>query len=136
MRHLDMVRVDKSGRSGEQLDTLAGEQLGGVRAQMLLDVLDARGERVDIDLGALLLEAHAAESTGEAHRPAGGDHRLRGDAVPQVRCAADDIALDERHLGAEARRMGGSRIAGGAAADDDQSCRHGPQATAGAPIRG
>ena len=35
---------------------------------------------------------------------AGGDHRLRRDAVPQVRGAADDVALDERDLGTERRR--------------------------------
>ena len=36
-------------------------------------------------------------------QPAGGDHRLRRDAVPQVGGAADDVALDHRHVGARAR---------------------------------
>ena len=65
------------------------------------------------------------DAAGEAHRAAGGDHRLRRDAVPQVRGAADDVALDHRDLGAEPRRVRGRRVAGRPAADDHESHRHG-----------
>ena len=64
---------------------------------------------------------------GEAHRPAGGDHRLRRDAVPQVGGAADDVALDHRDLGAEAGRVGGRGVAGRPAADDHESSCHGDE---------
>ena len=59
-----------------------------------------------------------------AHRPAGGDHRLRRDAVPQVGRAADDVALDHRDLGAEAGGSGGGGVAGRSAADDHESSAH------------
>ena len=74
------------------------------------------------------VEAHALDAAGEGHRPAGGDHRLRRDAVPQVGGAADDLALDHRDVGAEAGRVGGGGGAGRAAADDHEAaapCRRG-----------
>jgi hypothetical protein len=40
---------------------LAGEQHRGAVLEMPLDPLDARRERVDVDLGLVLLEAHAAQ---------------------------------------------------------------------------
>ena len=63
------------------------------------------------------------------HGAAGGDHRLRRDAVPQVGGAADDVALDEGDLGAEAGRVGGRLVAGGPAADDHEALRHHFEAT-------
>ena len=63
------------------------------------------------------------------HGPAGGDHRLGRDAVPQVRRAADDVALDQRDLGAEPGRVGGRRVAGRAAADDHEPQCHPVNAT-------
>ena len=42
---------------------------------------------------------------------AGGDHGLGRDAVPQVGGAADDVALDQRDLGAEAGGVGGRLVA-------------------------
>ena len=78
----------------------------------------------DVDLGLLLLEAHSLDPASERDRPAGGDHRLRRDAVPQVGGTADDVALDERDLGAEARGVGGRGVAGGATADDHETSGH------------
>jgi hypothetical protein len=46
-------------------------------------------------------------------RAAGGDHRLRRDAVEQVRRATDDVALDHRDLRAEASRVGGGLLPAG-----------------------
>jgi hypothetical protein len=123
--HLDPVRIDEAGRAAHEPHPLTLEQLGGVVAHVTLDALDARRERLHVDLGVGLLEAHPADALGEAHRPAGRDHRLRRDAVPQVGGATDDVALDHRHLGAEAGGVGGGGVPGGPAADDDEACGHG-----------
>ena len=68
-----------------------------------------------------------------SHRAAGRDHRLRRDAVPQVGGAADDVALDHRHLGAEPGGVGRGGVAGGPAADDHEARRH--QARRRPPVR-
>ena len=122
--HLDVVIAEQSGRAVEQLHALALEQPGRALLQALLDPLDALGQRRDVDLGVLLLEAHAVDAPREAHRPAGGDHRLRRDAVPQVRGAADDVALDHRDLGAEAGGVCRRGVARRTAADDHESSCH------------
>ena len=70
-------------------------------------------------------EAHALGRVDQRQRAAGGDHRLRRDAVPQVGGAADDVALDERDLGAEPGRVGGGLVAGRAATDDHEALGHG-----------
>ena len=57
-------------------------------------------------------------------RAAGGDHRLRRDAVPQVRGTADDVALDHRRPRRRGGRRGGGDVAGGSAADDHESSGH------------
>ena len=66
---------------------------------------------------------------------AGGDQRLRRDAVPQVRGAADDVALDERDVGAERGGDGGAGVARGATTQDHETsaCR---QMLRAAPGRG
>ena len=70
------------------------------------------------------------DAAGEAHRPAGGDHRLRRDAVPQVGGAADDVAFDHRDLRAEAGGVGRGGVAGRPAADDhESSCHRGRKAS-------
>ncbi len=93
------------------------------RWPLIPSIRDVR--RVDVDLGDRLLEAHPRRPAQEAHRPAGGDHRLRRDAVPQVGGAADDVALDHRDVGAEPGGVGGRRVAGRSAADDHEACGHG-----------
>ena len=62
---------------------------------------------------------------GVVQRDAGGDHRLRRDAVEEVGGAPEDVPLDERDLGAEAGCGGGRRVAGGTTADDDEPMGHG-----------
>ena len=54
---------------------------------------------------------------------AGGDQRLRRDAVPEVRGAADDVALDQRDVGAQGGRDRRAGVARGATADDHET-RH------------
>ena len=105
---------------------LALQQPGRAVLQVRLDPLDARRQRLGVDLGDGLLEAHPRRPAQEAHRPAGGDHRLRRDAVPEVGGAADHVALDHRHLGAETGGVRGRRVAGRAAADDEESGSHRP----------
>ena len=64
------------------------------------------------------------------HGAAGGDHRLRRDAVPQVGGAADDVALDQRDLGAETGGIRGRLVAGRSAADDHEAHGHCPRVPA------
>ena len=108
----------------EKLHSLAVEQPRGALLQPVLDPLDPARQRDDVDLGFLLLETHSVDPAREAHGPAGGDHRLRRDAVPEVCRAADHIALDHRHFRAEPCRVGGRGVAGRPAADDHESSCH------------
>ena len=83
---------------------------GDAVLQAALDALDpVRQRRRGRPPASLLLQPHAPDALGEAHGAAGRDHRLGRDAVPQVRSAADDVALDERDLGARAGRRGWPR---------------------------
>ena len=63
---------------------------------------------------------------GEAHGAAGGDHGLGRDAVPEVGGATHDVALDQRHLGAETGGVGGGGVAAGPASDDHHADGHSP----------
>ncbi len=128
--HLHFLWPHHPGRAADQLDPLALQQSGRVALEMVLDVFDALGQPGDVDLGHLLLEPHPADPPGEAHRPTGGDHRLRRDAVPQMGRAANDVAFDQGDLGAEPGRMGGRSVPRGPTTDDDEACRHGEEATA------
>jgi hypothetical protein len=107
-----------------QLDALTGEQSRRAALQTVLDAVNPLRQGFDVDFGLLLLETHPLEAPGERDGATGGDHRLRRDAVPQMRGAADDITFDERHLGTEARRVRRCRVACGATADDHESSRH------------
>ena len=69
-------------------------------------------------------EAHLRGAAHRRQRAAGGDHRLRRDAVPEVGGPADHVLLDDRDLGAEAGGVGGRGVAGRAAADDHEAQRH------------
>ena len=86
--------------------------------------LDPVGAGGGVDLGSLCSSPIPCDAAAEAHGPAGGDHRLRRDAVPEVGGAADDVALDNGDLGTEARRVRGGGVAGGTAADDDEVQGH------------
>ena len=86
--------------------------------------LDPAAQQVEIDRRCLRGEAHALDAAAEGHRPAGGDHRLGRDAVPQVGGAADHVALDQGDLGAEPGGVGGGGVAGRTSADDHEPCRH------------
>src|SRR5262249_26775038 len=69
------------------------------------------------------LQAHGAGAIELDELAAGGDERLRRDAVPEVRGAADDVALDERDVGTQRRGDGGTRVATGATTQDHDA-RH------------
>ena len=79
--------------------------------------------RSGVDDRGRLGETHTAESAGEAHRSARGDHRLRRYAVPQVRGTSEDVAFDHGDLRTEPRGVGRSLVAGRATTDDDESHR-------------
>ena len=85
--------------------------------QALLDRRDPLAERVQVD-AAFGLQAHHVAAAELGQLAAGGDHRLGGDAVPQVGRAGDDVTLDQRHLCPERGRNRRARVAGGAPAED------------------
>ena len=74
-------------------------------------------------------EPHLRRPSDRRQRAARGDHRLRGDAVPQVGGAADHVLLDHRDLGPEAGGVAGRGVAGRSPADDHEAQRHGEEAT-------
>ena len=93
--------------------------------EVALDVGQPGLQRRRIELGrGLVLEAEQLGATGEGHGAAGGDHRLRGDAVPQVGGTTDDVALDEGNVRSKAGSVGRGRVAGRSPADDDEANRH------------
>ena len=126
---LDLMRAEEPCRTVHQVDTLAGEQLGGVVLQTLLDAGDAFFERNDVDFRLVPFEAHAAQAPSERHGPTGGDHGLRRDAVPQMRRAAHDVAFDERDMRTNACCVRCCGVTSRAATNDYESSRHGAEAT-------
>ena len=66
-------------------------------------------------------EPHRVRAAELGELAAGGDQRLRRDAVPQVRGAADDVALDERDVGAQRGGDGRARVARGPATEDHET---------------
>ena len=126
------VRAGETGGAVDHLDALAAEQLRDVVVEIVLDVLTRVGQGLDVDLGDRLGEAHPAQPAREAHRATGGDHRLRRDAVPQVRRTAEHVAFDDGHLGAEPSRVGRGLVPGRSATDDQESHAHAAQATGSA----
>ena len=79
---------------------------------------------VDVEM-ALGRDAHRVRAPELEQLTAGGDQRLRRDAVPEVRGTADDVALDQRDVGAECGRDARARVARGTATEDDD-IRHTP----------
>ena len=83
-----------------------------------------RADRRSVSTSARPAPGPSPSSGGGSHRPAGGDHRLRRDAVPQVGGAADDVAFDHGDLGTEPGGVGGRGVPGRPAADDQETRRH------------
>ena len=121
---LDGVRCHEARRAGDHAHALALQQPARPRVQVRLDPLDARRQRFGVDRRRRLLETHSRRAAQEAHRPTGGDHRLRRDAVEEVRGTADELTLDDGHLGAEASGERRRRVARRSAADDEESGGH------------
>ena len=118
------VRTREPARPTENANALALEDLGVVVAHPVLDAFDAGGQALDVDFGIVVLQPHAFETIREADRTAGGNHRLRRNAVPQVGRSTDDVALDHGDLSPHPRRMRRRIVTGWAAAEDDKSCAH------------
>ena len=83
---------------------------------------DRQGVEVDAALGG---HAHHLGPLQLGEEPAGGDHGLRRDAVPQVGGATDEIPLDQRDLGPEPGGDGGGGVPARPPADDDKPDAHG-----------
>src|SRR5690606_6291333 len=120
----DGVRVDEAPGAVHQADALALEQVPVGALEPAHDARDAVPQRVEVDARPLDREAHPSGPVDPVQRGAARDHGLGGHAVPEVRGAADDVALDERHLGTEACSVGGRLGPGGATADDHEAQRH------------
>ena len=78
--------------------------------QPALDAGDAGPEGVEVE-AALGGQAHHLGPVQLGQEPAGGDHRLGRDAVPQVGRPADEVPLDQGDLGAEPGGDGGGGVA-------------------------
>ena len=122
-RRLDRVGAKQAARAAEQAHSLRLEQAGDALAKRPLHAADARAERRHVETAGRF-ETHRA-GTGEIREPvAGPDHRLARDAIPEVRGAADHVAFDQRHLGAERRGDGGRGVSTGSATDDHETYGH------------
>ena len=88
--------------------------------QAVLDRRHALAERVDVEV-TLGRDSHRVRAVQLEQLAARRDQRLRRDAVPQVRGAADDVALDERDVGAERRGDARAGVARGTATQDDET---------------
>ena len=117
---------DEPAGARDHADALRLQQAAHRFVQPLLDRRDplAQGVEVEVALGAQSHDPGARQLRQLATRR---DHRFRRDAVPEVRGAADDVAFDERHLGAERRRDRGRGVAGRSTAEDHEAHRHRPR---------
>ena len=111
---------------------LTGQEVGHRSFEVTADHADPLGQSGEVEGGAGAGEPQGAAPPGHADHPAGGDHGLGRDAVPQVRRATHDVALDQRHLRPEPGGVGGGLDAGRAAPDDHEAHRHATEGT-GAP---
>src|SRR3546814_10408558 len=98
-----------------------------------LDLADPLPEEIGVDLGGGGPQPHLVGPADRRQRAARGDHRLRRDAVAEVRRAADDVALDDGHLGAQPGGVGGRGVPCWSATDDHEPSSHGAQATGSHP---
>src|SRR5205814_5677130 len=91
--------------------------------QPFLDVGDPlpEGDQVEAAVGG---QAHHLGPLQLRQEPAGGDHGLGGNAVPQVGGTAHQVALDDGDLGSEPGGDGGGGVPARPTADDDEPDAH------------
>ena len=129
----DLVRPFETACPAQYPHALAVEQLADVVVEPSFDEPDAAAQRLGLDGRRDLVQPHPGEPAGERHGPAGGDHRLGRDAVPQVGGAAHDLPFDQGDLGAEPGRVGRRLVARRSPADDHELHGHANEATAAPP---
>ena len=95
--------------AGDDAHALAAQQPADVIVEVGFDVGHPPALGIHVEAGVLGGEAHAFDALTEADGPTRGDHGLGRDAVPQVGGSADNVALDHRDFGAEARRVASRR---------------------------
>ena len=122
--HHDLVRALHAAAADDDAHTLAVQELPPRALQVTGDGRDALPQGREVQLRAQVGQAHSPGPTGHRHHPAGGDHRLRRDAVPQVGRAPHHVPFHERDLGSEARRVRGRIDPRRASTDDDEAHRH------------
>ena len=110
-------------RPPDHPDALRLEQFADRVVQLRFDARDAGPEGVEVE-AAVGGNAHHLGPVKLGEEPAGGDHRLGRDAVPQMGGTTDEVALDQGDLGSEASGDSGGRVAPGATADDDEPDAH------------
>src|SRR4051812_38649302 len=76
----------------------AARRVAGVGVEAPLDDPAPRGQPLCLDDRRPLVGPPPPEPGGERHPPAGRDHRLGRDAVPQMGGPAHDLALDQRDV--------------------------------------
>ena len=120
----DGVRSVEGRRAPDEPHTLAHELIGDGRRQSVLDPDHTIAERFAVDVRLHHVETHALDAAGEAHGAAGGDHRLGGNAVPEMGGPTDDVTFDHGDRGAQPGRIGGGLVSGGSTTDDDEVQSH------------
>ena len=131
--HLGRRRRREAGRALQDAHALAGEQRGRAAREMFLDVLDALGESLHVDLRPNLLQTHSLNPSAERHRSAGGDHGLGRDAIEKVGRSTHQVAFDHGDVGAQSGGIGGRGVAGRTATDDQKAHCHAMQVTGRRP---
>ena len=95
--------------------------------QPSLDRRHPLAQRVDVEMTDRG-DPHRMRAAQLEQLAARRDQRFGGDAVPEVSCATDDVALDEGDVGAERRGDARTRVARGATTQDEHG-RHAHNAT-------
>ena len=130
LRGIDRNRVGthQPTGSGDHADALRLQEASHRFVQPGFDRRNPLAQRfaVEVALGA---QSHHPGAGQLRQLTTGGDHRLRRDAVPEVRGAADDVAFDEGHFGAKGRRDRRRGVAGRTAAEDHKPYGHRLQRT-------
>src|SRR3546814_8076125 len=80
-----LVRTGEAAAAVEDRDALAVEQRAGAPLEGLLDLADPLPEEIGVDLGGGGPQPHLVGPADRRQRAARGDHRLRRDAVAEVR---------------------------------------------------
>ena len=118
------VRIDHPAKPVDQFHPLTVEETTNRGLKPKLDVLETVTQLVEIDVRPDLGEPHPRRPTQELAGITGGDHRLRRNAIPQMRSTADRVALDHDHVRTQARRSACATVAGRSPSDDHHACRH------------